>query len=213
MDFARTPRRRHRATGHDPMNWVPLVFVAATAFGLVLVERPGRQISILAAQYAAVAWLSSLALPVQVAAVKLVAGLITCGVLALTVAGHNPRAQSAGAPAGRVFRLLSAILILAAAIGIGQTNWMRVPDIQAEAIMASAILMSMGLLQLGLFRTPLSVCIGLITLLSGFEIAYSVIEPALAILALLASVHIGLATVVSYLTLVARPSDRAEGAD
>lgn len=192
------------------MNWIPLVLVGATAFALIVVERPGLQIAILAAQYASVAWLSSLALPPQVAAVKVVAGMITCGVLALTVAGSRSPDESGS---GRAFRVIAGILILGAAIGIGRTNWMRIPDIRAEAIMAAAILMSMGLLQLGLFRTPLRVCIGLITLLSGFEIAYAVIEPALAILALLASVHIGLAMVVSYLTLVARPSGLAEGGE
>ncbi|MFV1859736.1 MAG: hypothetical protein ACC647_10370 [Anaerolineales bacterium] len=190
------------------MTWIPLLLVAATAFALIIVERPGFQIGILAVQYAAVAWLTALALPPQVAAVKVVAGMIASGVLALTVAGSRPAAESG---AGRAFRVIAAILILAAAIGIGQTNWMRVPDIRPEAIMAAAILMSMGLLQLGLFRGALRVVIGLITLLSGFEIAYSVIEPALAILALLASVHIGLAMVVSYVTLVAQPPGLAEG--
>ena len=192
------------------MNWVPVVLVAATAFALVVVERPGLQIAILAAQYASVAWLSSLALPPQVAAVKVVAGMIACGVLALTVADSRPRNESVS---GTAFRGVAAILIMGAAFGIGQTNWMGIPDIRPEAIMAASILMSMGLLQLGLFRTPLRVCIGLITLLSGFEIAYAVIEPALAILALLASVHIGLAMVVSYLTLVARPPGLAEGGE
>ncbi len=192
------------------MIWIPVVLVAATAFLLITVERPGFQIGILAVQYASVAWLSSLALPPQVAAVKVVAGMITSGVLALTVAGSRSPAESA---AGRAFRVIAAILIMVAAIGIGQTNWMGVPDIRQEASMAAAILMSMGLLQLGLFRSPLRVVIGLITLLSGFEIAYSVIEPALAILALLASVHIGLAMVASYLTLVARPPGLAEGGE
>lgn len=195
------------------MTWIPLVLVAATAFTLIVVERPAIQIGILAIQYSSVAWLTSLALPPQVAAVKLVAGLIACGVLALTVAGSRLAAESASGIAGRAFRGIAAILIVAAAFGIGQTNWMRVPDIQPEAIMAAAVLMSMGLLQLGLFRTPLRMSIGLITLLSGFEIAYSVIEPALAILALLASVHIGLAIVVSYLSLVARPFITEEGGE
>ena len=195
------------------MNWIPLVLVAATATALVVVERPGIQIGILAIQYASVAWFTSLAIPPQVAAVKLVAGLIVSGILALTAAGSRPAAESATGIAGRAFRLIAAILIMAAAIGIGQTNWMRAPDIQPEAIMAAAILMSMGLLQLGLFRNPLRVSIGIITLLSGFEIAYSVIEPALAILALLASVHIGLAIVVSYLSLVAGPPDLVGGGE
>ncbi|MCI0772592.1 MAG: hypothetical protein J4N82_04425 [Chloroflexi bacterium] len=195
------------------MNWIPLLLVAATATALVVVERPGIQIAILAIQYSSVAWLTSLALPPQVAAVKLVAGLIACGILALTVAKSRPAAESASGIAGRAFRAIAGILIMAAALGIGQSNWMRVPDIRPEAIMAAAILMSMGLLQLGLFRNPLRVSIGIITLLSGFEIAYSVIEPALAILALLASVHIGLAIVVSYLSLEAEPPDVVEGSE
>jgi len=195
------------------MTWIPIILVAATAFALIVVERPAIQIGILAIQYSSVAWLTSLALPLQVAAVKLVAGLIACGVLALTVAGSRLAAESAPGIAGRAFRVIAAILIMAAAIGLGQTNWMRVPDIRPEAIMAVAILMSMGLLQLGLFRTPLRMSIGLITLLSGFEIAYSVIEPALAILALLASVHIGLAIVVSYLSLVAGSPGIVEGSE
>lgn len=195
------------------MNLIPLLLVAATATALVVVERPGIQIGILAIQYSSVAWLTSLALPPQVAAVKLVAGLIACGILALTVAKSRPAAESASGIAGRAFRAIAGILIMAAALGIGQSNWMRVPDIRPEAIMAAAILMSMGLLQLGLFRNPLRVSIGIITLLSGFEIAYSVIEPALAILALLASVHIGLAIVVSYLSLEAEPPDVVEGSE
>ena len=195
------------------MNLIPLLLVAATATALVVVERPGIQIGILAIQYSSVAWLTSLALPPQVAAVKLVAGLIACGILALTVAKSRPAAESASGIAGRAFRAIAGILIMAAALGIGQSNWMRVPDIRPEAIMAAAILISMGLLQLGLFRNPLRVSIGIITLLSGFEIAYSVIEPALAILALLASVHIGLAIVVSYLSLEAEPPDVVEGSE
>ena len=211
MDIVGTPDCDHRAP--DGMNLIPLLLVAATATALVVVERPGIRIGILAIQYSSVAWLTSLALPPQVAAVKLVAGLIACGILALTVAKSRPAAESASGIAGRAFRAIAGILIMAAALGIGQSNWMRVPDIQPEAIMAAALLMSMGLLQLGLFRNPLRVSIGIITLLSGFEIAYSVIEPALAILALLASVHIGLAIVVSYLSLEAEPPDVVEGSE
>ena len=68
------------------MNWLPVILAAMAAFFLIVIERLGIQIGILAVQYVAVAWLTSLALPPQVAAVKLVAGLIASGVLALTVA-------------------------------------------------------------------------------------------------------------------------------
>ncbi len=101
------------------MNWVPLALVAATAFALVIVDRPGFQIAILAAQYASVAWLTSLALPPQVAAVKLVAGMITCGVLALTVAGSRSPGESG---AGKAFRAVVGLLIMVAAIVRGLGN-------------------------------------------------------------------------------------------
>ncbi len=194
------------------MNWLPILLTGAAALALIIAERPGLLIGLLAVQYGAVAWLSALALPPQVAVVKVVAGMITCGILALTAANSRMGEGPPEGIAGKAFRSMAAMLILAAAIGIGRINWMRVPDIQPEAALAAAILMSLGLLQLGLFRSALRVCIGLITLLSGFEIAYSVIEPALAILALLASVHIGLALVVSYLTLITRsPAGLEEG--
>ena len=190
-----------------------MAFVSITSFSLMLIERQGVRIAILAIQYAAVAWLSALALPPQVSAVKLVAGLIACGVLALTVAGLRTRSAISSEFVGRSFRALAGVLILAAAIGFGRSNWMRIPDISPEAIMAASVLMAMGLLQLGLSGTAMRIAIGLMTLLSGFEIAYSVVEPALVVLALLASVHIGIATVVSYLLLVAHPPDRWEAAE
>jgi hypothetical protein len=64
--------------------------------------------------------------------------------------------------------------------------------------------MGLGLLQIGITEEPLRVGAGLLTLLSGFEIAYSSIEPSLAVVALLAAVHLGIALVVSYLLLVVR---------
>jgi hypothetical protein len=60
----------------------------------------------------------------------------------------------------------------------------------------------MGLLQLGFQEEPVKVGIGLLTIISGFEVAYTTIEPSLAVMALLATVHLGIAVVVSYLLLI-----------
>lgn len=62
-------------------------------------------------------------------------------------------------------------------------------------------MLGLGLLQLGLSTGTLRVGLGLMTLLSGFEIAYIVVEPSLVVLALIGSVHIGFALVISYLML------------
>jgi hypothetical protein len=50
------------------------------------------------------------------------------------------------------------------------------------------------------------------TLLSGFEIVYGLIEPSLAVLALIASIHIGLALVASYLGLISGTPEEMQGA-
>lgn len=179
--------------------------------GLLCTVFTGRvaRIGLLAIQYAAVAWLTGLSLPLQVAAVKLVAGMIACGILAVSESKQErPLSQAVGREFGTTFRLFASGLGLVAAFGLGQRNWFEVPDISEEAILGSTVLLTMGLLQLGLSGSPFRVCLGLMTLLSGFEVVYSLIEPSLAVLALIASIHIGLALVASYLGLVgATPED------
>ncbi|MFA9489706.1 MAG: hypothetical protein ACERK1_00570, partial [Anaerolineales bacterium] len=59
-----------------------------------------------------------------------------------------------------------------------------------------------GILILGLFDSAFRVGIGLLVMLAGFDIIYSSVEPSLAIVALLALVHLGIALVVSYLLLL-----------
>jgi hypothetical protein len=184
------------------MTEIPVVLAGTTAILLSLLSNRIAQIITLAAQYVAVAWLSSMALPQQVAAVKLVGGLIACGILGITAARGDPQVVASQARQRTRFRFAASVLVLVAAIGIGQANWMQIPEIQPAAIRGSTVLIALGLLHLGLFGTSFRIAIGLITLLSGFEIAYSVIEPSLAVLALIASVHIGLAMVVTYLDLV-----------
>ncbi len=64
--------------------------------------------------------------------------------------------------------------------------------------MGSTILMGLGLLQVSFSDSTLRVGTGLMTLVSGFEIVYGSIEPSLAVLSLLGSLHLGFALVLSY---------------
>lgn len=173
-----------------------------TASVLTIAERRTSRLIALGLQYIAVAWLCSLAIPGQVAAVKLVGGLIACGILGLTAASESQTDVEQPRMARIRFRAVASILVLVAALGVGRGNWIGIPEISAPANLGSTLLIAMGLLQVGLARRPIGAALGLMSFLSGFEIAYSVIEPALAVLALLASVHIGLALVVSYLTVL-----------
>lgn len=182
---------------------------AVTAPLLAVLSSRTLRLIVLGIQYVAVTLLASLALPGQVAAVKLVGGLIACGILALTSAAEAPAAATGRREAEGRFRAVACVLVLAASLGIGQANWMQIPEITPVANAGATLLIAMGLLLIGLARRSFGACLGLMTFLSGFEIAYSVIEPSLAVLALLASVHIGLALVVSYLTLLTGQSEPA----
>jgi uncharacterized membrane protein len=87
-----------------------------------------------------------------------------------------------------------------------------------DAIMADAgfavtatslFLIGMGLFHLGLTAHVLRVAIGLMMVLSGFEILYSAVEGSVLVAALLAVINLGLALVGSYL-LIASGSQETE---
>lgn len=187
--------------------YIPASSVAVTAGLLIALDSRRLGVGLLAVQYLWVAWLAGLALPLPIAAAKLVAGLMTCGILALSVATlhwETPAPPTGAVPRGHVFRWIAVLLVATVALGLGRTNWMGFPGVASAAAAGSSFLMALGLLQIGITEDTLRVGTGLLTLLSGFEIVYSAIEPSLAVIALLAAVHLGIALVVSYLLLVVR---------
>jgi hypothetical protein len=198
------------------MNWIeelaiiPAMGVALTGGLLILFDNRRLLILALAVQYLFAGWMAALALPIQVAATKVVAGLMACAILTLTWTALGWRVQektTQAIPSGRAFRVIAVLLVFAAAGGIGRSNWMMLPGITSLAMLGSTLSISFGLLQLGLSEEPTRISVGLLTLLAGFEVAYSAIEPALAVIALLAAVHLGIALVVGYILLLEKGLD------
>ena len=74
----------------------------------------------------------------------------------------------------------------------------------------SLILIGMGLLHLGITSYILRVVIGLMTVLSGFEILYSAVEGSILVAALLATINLGLALVGAYLMIAQYNAREAE---
>jgi hypothetical protein len=161
-------------------------------------------------------WLVGTVLPVEIAAIKLVAGLMTCTILAVSLSYTSWLAEPGeeyALPSNRPFQLIAVLLVLIAMGSTGSDIWAFLPNLLPEASLGSALMMTFALLQLGISEEPLRIGIGLLTLLSGFEVIYSAIEPARAMLALLAAIHMGIALVVGYLTLMPRLGTRSEEAD
>lgn len=185
--------------------WAPSYLLALSGGLLFNLNDRRAQTLVLGFQYLGVAWLSALALPLPVAAAKFVAGILSCLILVvsfLSLPGEGRSYEGGALPSGRIFRLAAAALVISAAWGLGSSNWMGLPDLRAEAVRGGTFLLALGMLQLGLLLEPAGVGLGLLTLLSGFEIVYSALEPSLAVIALLAMVHLGIAIVIGYLLLL-----------
>ena len=155
----------------------------------------------LALQYTCVFVLVSLTWPLEIAAVKVVAGWMAGVVLGLAIIN-----VSGGKFSERplivsefVFRILAAILagLFAFTGGAKLTTWF--PEITLIQAYGGMILIALGLLHLGLTTQPFKVILGLLTVLSGFEILYAAVESSILITGLLAVVTLGLAVAGAYL--------------
>jgi hypothetical protein len=161
---------------------------------------------------------------VEVALVKMIAGLLVVAILTITawqlnfgrpatpgVASWQSRFE---APTALPFRLMAVIMVVVSALYVASQPELVLPGLdQAPAInTASYLLMALGLLNLGLTEEPFGAGMGLLTLLLGFEIFYAAVEPSLAVVALMVAVELSIALAISYLAALQHRSGRGEAA-
>ncbi len=180
------------------------VWVGITAL-ILLVSRDWRvSISALGAQYVGVFLLVSLAWPIEFAVIKLVAGWISAAVLGMGLVESKAWEDELGRwLSGTLFRVFIAgfIAFVAFVFTPSVARWvLRASDVQ---ILGSLLLMGLGLFHLGLTAQPIRIVLGLLTLLSGFEILYATLETSLLVNGLVAVVTLGLALTGSYFNAVA----------
>jgi hypothetical protein len=187
------------------LRWPAALLVAAMAFGLLISRRWYHTLLLLALQYVGVFVLTAYRWPLEMAAVKLVAGWMSVAILGSAM-GAGAAERAAGWhgdeqpwPSGRIFRFFLAILMALA-------MWVLSPDLQSwlpgvppPVVSGGMILIGMGLLHLGLTAQPFRVACGLLTVLAGFEVIYAAVESSVLVAALLALVNLGLALAGAYL--------------
>jgi hypothetical protein len=192
------------------MNFIESIAPIATILsgitaGIIIVSDDYRlRLGMLSLQYVCVTSLNALSLPINIAIIKLIAGWLACIVLGITIRQQrwNNEDRSTGAlPTGWVFRMIAVLLVSTSAIGLGQFTLFDILGVQAVSTASTLLLIGLGILQIGLAEQPIVVGIGLLTILSGFEILYCSLEPSLAVMALMGSIHIGIALAVSIITI------------
>ncbi len=182
--------------------FLPVIILFITGSALVLMKPQPRSMIILAVQYIAVSWLASTSLPAAGVTAKLVTGLLVCVILYLGIRqiGDDPlqgddQLLSANLP----FSIIALLLVTVASVSVARSTLFAQFDIRIEASVGALFLIASSLLNLGLGTNQLRIGIGLLTLVSGAELIYGFIEPALALIALLTMVHLGIVLVISYI--------------
>jgi len=191
--------------------WIAVVVIVITSAGLLLTRDWRWSIILLAVQFLAMFVLTLQHWPLGMASVKVVAGWMSAAILGMTRSGisNEDSDEEYTWPRGRLFRLFAAgiVVLIVSVVTPG------VDTIMADAGFAvtngSLLLIGMGLLHLGISSSVLRVTIGLMTVLSGFEILYAAVEGSVLVAALLAVINLGLALVGAYL-LIASNTQEAE---
>ena len=179
---------------------VPVLLMMVSSLLVLISQNWRRVILALAIQYVGVFWLIALSWPVELAVIKLVVGWVAGAML-----GASPPAdfldEQFSSLSGWIFRILAAVLvwILVYTSTPLLANWIPA---KPTILWGGLILVAMGLLQLGMTTHPLRVVLGLLTLLSGFEILYATVEVSVLVTGLLAMINLGMALVGSYLVNV-----------
>lgn len=185
--------------------WIAVLVIVLTSVGLLLASDWRWSIILLAVQFLGMFVLTLQHWPLGMASVKVVAGWMSAAVLGMTRSGLTGEEadEEAAWQRGRLFRLFVAgiVLLIAAVVTPGVDTVMA--DAGFPVTNGSLVLIGMGLLHLGISTRVLRVTIGLMTVLSGFEILYAAVEGSVLLAALLAVINLGLALVGAYLMVAA----------
>lgn len=192
------------------VSWIVIVVIAITSVGLLLVHNWRWLIILLSVQYLAMYILTLQNWPLGMASTKVVAGWMGATILGMTRSGlpeEDANETKNLLPQGRLFRLFAAGVI---GLIVASTT-PRVGAMMADADFAvtagSLLLIGMGLLHLGVTDQILRVTVGLMTVLSGFEVLYSAVETSALVAALLAVINLGLALAGSYLLIASSTTE------
>jgi hypothetical protein len=182
--------------------WVGLLFLTGT--GILLVDNWRWKTGLLGLQYIGVFGLVSVSWPVDIAVVKLVGGWMAAAVLFRTSANVSEEISGKETSvwvSGVSFRIFAALLIGVSVYSLVPSALRWFLGATALQVLGGLILLGLGLLQLGLTQEGIRIVIGLLTVLSGFEILYATLEASVLITGLLAILTISISFVGAYLLL------------
>ncbi len=176
---------------------VAVILIMLSSLLILIDQNWRRMILALAVQYLGAFWLVALSWPFDLAVVKLVVGWVAGVVLGASQSDLLPEDQFRSI-SGRLFRVIAAVLVwIMVYVLVGPTGqWIPA---ESDVLWGGLLLVGIGLLQLGMSIQPLRVILGLLTVLSGFEVLFAAVETSVLLTGLLAVITLGIALAGAYL--------------
>jgi len=185
----------------DIISWVMVAFILAASCAMFISRDWRIQLSALAVQYFAAFWLVTRHLPFAMGAAKLVTGWMVVAALGMTRLSlseleekEDPLGQR-----GQWFSIILIAIVVFVTAGAAPRIEAMIPGLGLQVIAGSLLLIGTGLIHLGLTSDTLRVILGLLTMLTGFEVMYAAVESSILVAGLLAITNLGLGLVGSYL--------------
>ena len=197
-----------------PSLYTPALFaLIAGAAALVLISDWRITLLALAVVYASASVLSTQLVLLEVAGVRLITGLLVVTILGLSSMQVNRGGAGGGEPRSWLrfelptswpFRLMATLMAVVVAGYLAADPSLALPGLNGFAALNTSayMLIVLSLLNLGLTEEPMNTGSALLTLLVGFQLMYVAVEPAYAIVALMAASEFCIALAVSYLVVL-----------
>ncbi len=177
-------------------------------------------IVVLGLQYIFIGLMLTRVVPIELAAVKALVGIMICPVLYITARRVNWGRPEEEADentdvdrlrrrwwhivgAGWPVRVIVAVLAVAISIGLASRSPLPIvadPTLSRDLTIGAFSVILLGLINAALAENPLKVGLGLLSIFAGFELFYTAVEPTLAIVGLLGLTNLFLALAIAYLT-------------
>lgn len=177
---------------------IPLGILVISGAILLLTRSWRMRVGALAFQYVGVFWLVALSWPTGLATIKLVTGWMAGAILGVSRIDQLPQDRRRW-PTERLFLGLVIVIVILTVANVAPNLDSWILTIKPAQSFGGLLLIAMGLVHLGIASRGLRVIVSLLTLLSGFEILYAVVENSTLVAGLLAVVNLGVAMVGAYL--------------
>ena len=175
------------------------VLIVITAMA-ILVFRDWRIVSAaLLLQYLGAFAMVTQSWPVGIAVIKLIVGWMATAAISLTYFRRENVSLFAETPSSFIFRSLIGLLtILVVFISAPRLQANVFPELDLLVLQSGLMLIGLSLMQLGTTQDPFLTVVGLLSVLSGFEVIYAGLELSSLLTGLLAIVNLGLSLVGVY---------------